>query len=257
MLRQAIWKATVSRCSLAAKDRRHVLELLASAAVAPLLRTSMSAQANVSALAVVDHLLLGTNDLDRGVAWFEQRAGVKAGGGGSHPGRGTRNALAGLGGRHYLEIIAPDPAQSTGNLRMNLRTLDAPRLITWAAATTNIEGLASRIRGRGYTVDVQDGSRARPDGRVLKWRTLSVQIDLARADVNPIPFFIEWAPGLVHPSEDSPKGCELGAFEFEHPDPKALENALAVLGINASVRQAAEVKLLATLKTPRGSVVLI
>lgn len=216
----------------------------------------MSAQPNASALAVVDHLLLGTNDLDRGITWFERRSGVKAAGGGSHPGRGTRNALAGLGGRHYLEIIAPDPAQTAGNLRMNLRTLDAPRLIAWAAATTNIEGLAGRIRDRGHTVELQDGSRARPDGRVLRWRTLSVQIDLARADVDPIPFFIEWSPGSVHPSEDSPRGCELRAFEFEHPDPKALENALAALGIDASVRQGAEVKLLATLKTPRGSVAL-
>lgn len=236
--------------------RRHVLQLLASAGAGTVLPALMRVQPNTSALAVVDHLLLGTNDLDRGMAWFEERTGVKAVAGGTHPGRGTRNALAGLGGRQYLEIIAPDPAQPAGNLRRNLRTLPEPRLIAWAAATTDIEGTAKRIRDRGHAADLQDGSRGRPDGRVLIWRTLAVQSDLARGDADPIPFFIEWGPGSIHPSEDSPKGCELVAFEFEHPDPKALESLLAALGINAPVRQAPNVKLLATLKTPQGPAVL-
>jgi hypothetical protein len=220
------------------------------------IQTSMSAQPNASALAVVDHLLLGTNDLDRGIEWFEQRTGVRAAVGGSHLGRGTRNALAALGRRQYLEIIAPDPAQPARNLSRNLRTLAGPRLIAWAAVTTDIDGMARRIRDRGHATDLQDGSRGRPDGRVLKWRTLAVQSDFARADVDPIPFFIEWAPGSIHPSEDSPKGCELAAVEFEHPDPKVLESVLAALGIDTSVRQAANVKLLATLKTPKGRVEL-
>jgi hypothetical protein len=236
--------------------RRHVLRLLAAAGAGALLRTSMSAQPNRPALAAVDHLLLGTNDLDRGIAWVEQRTGVKAVVGGSHPGRGTRNALVGLGGRQYLEIIAPDPAQPSGNLRRNLRTLAEPRLIAWAAATADLDGLARRIRGRGHQAEVQDGSRARPDGRALKWRTLAVQSNLARADVDPIPFFIEWAPGSIHPSSDSPTGCELAAFEFEHADPTALEAVLAALEIDASVRKAADVRLVAALSTPRGRVVL-
>jgi glyoxalase-like protein len=232
------------------------MALLASTGAWAMLRTSMNSQRNIPALAAVDHLLLGTNDLDRGIAWFEQRTGVKATVGGSHPGRGTRNALAGLGGRHYLEIIAPDPDQPPANLMMNLRTLAEPRLIAWAAATEDIEGISRRIRDRGDTAAPRDGSRARPDGRVLKWKTLPVETKLAVADVNPIPFFIEWARGSVHPSEDSPKGCSLTAFELEHPDPKRLASALAALGIEARVKQAAQVKLLATLNTPKGRVLL-
>jgi hypothetical protein len=211
----------------------------------------------MTALEALDHLLLGTNDLLRGIAWFEERTGVRAATGGSHPGRGTRNALAALGGRHYLEIIAPDPEQPIENLTLNLRGLTEPRLITWAALTADIGALAKRLRDRGHAgADPREGSRARPDGRMLRWQTLGVGTDLADAEANPIPFFIQWASTSRHPSQDAPSGCELAAFEFEHPNPKRLESTLSELNIDAVVRQGAAVKLIATLKTPKGRLVL-
>jgi hypothetical protein len=211
----------------------------------------------MNALAIVDHLLLGTSDLDRGIDWFQRQTGVMAAIGGSHPGRGTRNALAALGGPHYLEIIAPDPAQPPENLKMNLRWLDEPRLITWAAATDDIEALASRLRGQGRAgATPVDGSRGRPDGSVLTWRTLAVATDLATPEVNPIPFFIEWGPGSAHPSQDAPEGCELAALEFAHPEPAQLDAMLSGLGIDAIVRHSTEVTMMATLTARTGRVVL-
>jgi hypothetical protein len=230
----------------------------AAAAVSSMLGRTMRAQAKpATAGTMMDHLLLGAADLDRGIEWVETLTSVRAAIGGSHPGRGTRNALLSLGRRQYLEIIAPDPAQPPESLSMNVRGLPAPRLIGWAAGTADIDGLAREIRSNGLTVfGPRDGSRARPDGRVLEWRTLGVSTTLGGGDVDPIPFFIQWTPGPVHPSQDSPKGCDLSAFEFGHADPDALMKTLRQLGIEATVSHSPAVRLTAVLKTPKGRVVI-
>lgn len=203
----------------------------------------------------VDHLLLGTSDLDRGIAWVEKLTGVRAPIGGSHPGVGTRNALISLGGRQYLEIIAPDPAQATYRSRFEVRTLGEPRLIAWAAATSDIESLAQQLKdGKRQVLGPNDGSRARPDGAVLEWRTLSVSGELGSGEVNLLPFFIQWSASSVHPSQDSPKGCTLRAFEITHPDPPVVVAALRELGIDAAVRGGTAISIIATLDTPRGRV---
>jgi hypothetical protein len=213
-------------------------------------------QAAKPAVQAVDHLLLGVADLDAGIAWVEQLTGVRAVPGGSHPGRGTRNALLALGARRYLEIIAPDPAQATFNYEPDLRTFKEPHLINWAAAATDIQAVAAAARTAGQQAfGPNDGSRARPDGRVLRWRVLGLRGDLAAGGVNPIPFFIEWSADSLHPSADSPAGCDLRAFEIVHPKPGDVADTLAHVGINATVTPGSA-QLRATLRCPRGAVEL-
>ena len=77
----------------------------------------------------LDHILLGCSDLERGIAFVEQRSGIRAAFGGVHPGRGTQNALLSLGPRRYLEIIAPDPEQSGAQQYPVINKLTEPRLI--------------------------------------------------------------------------------------------------------------------------------
>jgi hypothetical protein len=205
----------------------------------------------------VDHLLLGTRDLDQGIAWLEARTGVKAQPGGSHPGVGTRNALVSLGGRQYLEIIAPDPAQSAFNFDIDLRALAAPRLVTWAISTPDVDAAAAAARRHGLEVfGPRDGSRTRPDGSVLQWRSAGVRTSFAEADVDPVPFFIEWASSSHHPSSDAPPGCRLVDIGIAGPDPVKLKAALASLGVDATVAKAAHARLSATLDTPKGRVTL-
>jgi hypothetical protein len=217
----------------------------------------MSDEKLIPAKAAVDHLLLGVADLDQGIAWVEKTTGVKAVVGGVHPGAGTRNALLSLGGRRYLEIIAPDPAQTAYNFQIDVRRLAEPRLITWAAATSDIESVAQKARASGYQLfGPRDGSRARPDGKTLKWKSLGVLGQLGVGSVDPIPFFIQWSADSLHPSQDSPKGCELQSLELEHPDPAAVIDTLKKLGLEAKVKPAKEARLRATLKTPKGKVEL-
>jgi hypothetical protein len=236
--------------------RRELLRLCGSVGVSCLFGEAMRAAAHlVPATAAVDHLLLGIADLDRGIAWVERMTGVKAVIGGSHPGAGTRNALISLGGKQYLEIIAPDTMQGAYNFHIDVRTLSEPRLITWAAVTTDINAMAKQAGDAGHQIfGPRDGSRSRPDGKVLKWKTLGVLNKLGLQSVEPIPFFIEWAADSLHPSQDSPKGCELQSFEIEHSNPADVIEVLKKLGIAARVKQAKKLKLAATLKTPKGTV---
>jgi Glyoxalase-like domain len=215
--------------------------------------TLMEAEETKSAAGSVDHLLLGVADLDRGIEWVETLTGVKAAVGGSHPGRGTRNALLSFGGKLYLEIIAPDPAQETYTFHIDVRKLAEPRLITWAVAAGDIGALAAKARAAGHPVfGPADGSRARPDGKMLKWKTCGVGNDLGRDGIEPVPFFIEWAVDSLHPSQDSPAGCELRSLVMEHPEAAKVREVLKDLGIEADVKQAPAARIRATLKTPKG-----
>ena len=216
-----------------------------------------AAQALKPAADAVDHLLLGTRDLDAGIEWVAKTFGVKAAVGGSHPGRGSRNALIAFRQRRYLEIIAPDPAQPPENLTRNLRTLEEPRLIAWASASTDLSALAKRLQERGQRVTGPlDGARIRPDGGKLVWRTLSLEEAFEQDGADPIPFFIQWSPESSHPSQDSPQGCDVIGFAIEHPKADAVRALLAQAGIDADVRQAKSCRLIATLDTPKGRVVL-
>lgn len=197
----------------------------------------------------LDHILLGCNDLQRGIDFVEQHTGVRAAFGGVHPGRGTQNALLSLGKLHYLEIIAPDPKQSEVKQFDVIMTLIEPALIGWAAHVHNIEALATRLKAVDIAIDGPTaGSRARPDGRMLKWQAFGI----GNARTGVVPFFIEWSADSPHPSIDAPSGCKLTNFSVSSPRPEDLEKEFKMLGLDVEVTRADKPQLHATIVGPKG-----
>lgn len=205
----------------------------------------------------VDHLVLGISDLDHGIEWAEKNLGIRPAIGGVHPGVGTRNALLSLGHKKYLEIIAPDPNQSEFKFHLDMRKFSEPRLITWGAATNDIEAVAKKAKESSFEIiGPRDGSRTRPDGKILKWKTAVITKSFGDQMLEPMPFFIQWSADSLHPSEDSPKGCELLSFEIDHPKASELIDAFKKFEIDIKVKEAKSVRLIANLKTPKGNVLL-
>jgi catechol 2,3-dioxygenase-like lactoylglutathione lyase family enzyme len=203
--------------------------------------------------ASLDHILLGCSNLDRGIAFVEKHTGILAAFGGVHPGRGTQNALISLGERtreelkprRYLEIIAPDPKQSSVEQYSGITKLKEPRLIGWAAHRDDLDLFAARLREDGIEFEgPQPGSRQRPDGKVLHWKALRLKDDHGGL----LPFFIEWSADTMHPSVDAPRGCHLETFELLTPDADALAKTADQLGLGVAISKAAESQIRAVIK---------
>jgi catechol 2,3-dioxygenase-like lactoylglutathione lyase family enzyme len=228
-------------------SRRLFLTAAGAALVAP--RIALSADQPPTLL---DHIILGCSDLDRGITFVEEHTGVRAAFGGVHPGRGTQNALVALGDRRYLEIIAPDPKQDSLRSRFgDLQSISEPRLIGWAVHPPNADTLAKRLRAAGISFEgPSDGSRKRPDEKLLRWKTVDLKDDRQGL----LPFFIEWSADSPHPSIDAPPGCHLVSFSVSTPDPDELAKTFRVLEVAVTVERGNKPQLRARIAGPKGQV---
>lgn len=142
----------------------------------------------------LDHVLVAVTDLDAAGRNIERRHGLTSIEGGSHPAWGTANRIVPLG-ESYLELAAvvdPDKAAASAFGRWVASGASATlRPLGWAVRTTNLDEIARRLN-----LDIHAGSRARPGGELLQWR--SAGIDEAAAEPS-LPFFIEWAAGTRLP----------------------------------------------------------
>ena len=155
----------------------------------------------------VDHLVVGAQSLEQGVAWCEATLGVTPGPGGQHPLMGTHNRLLKISGEHYpqvyLEIIAIDPAAPPpGRPRWfgldEVDLSDGPRLLHWVGRSPMLDmhrwGLITVGQPPG---DPVKAGRDTPQGR-LEWQIL------LRPDGRPLcggalPTLLQW--GAVHPTD--------------------------------------------------------
>jgi hypothetical protein len=205
--------------------------------------------------ALLDHLVYATPDLGETAEKLSERLGVRALPGGSHPAWGTRNAILPLGPAMYLEIIGPDAALGPGNrpVIFGLERLAEPVLTTWAAKAVDLAGLVRRAGLLGIELGgVGRGSRQRPDGTSLAWE-LTDPLMVRSGGV--VPFFIDWGSS-PHPGAAAPAVVALQDFHAEHPSPEVVRRQLEALGLDLRVTRGAAPRLLASLRTADGTVML-
>jgi hypothetical protein len=199
----------------------------------------------------IDHVIVGIGDLEKGIGLLTRLTGVTPERGGRHPGRGTQNALLSLGPHVYLEIMAPIDGAAPG--MELLAGLQQPTPIGWAIRTRDLDATVRRLRAAGFRVaDPRDGSRVRPDGRQLQWRTATLE-DFP-GDFT--PFLIEWGAATPHPAGSSPAGCTLAALEIRDAAADRLARLVKELGLDVAVRPAAAPLLRLTLRCPTGLLTL-
>ena len=196
----------------------------------------------------IDHLIVGIADLEEGIRRFAERTGVTAEHGGQHPGRGTHNALLSLGSPTYLEIISPVAGPAPG--MEALSDLKELTPVGWAIGTRNLDATKARLEAVGFKVSApRAGSRVRPDGQRLEWRTAGIDIPGGLT-----PFLIEWGAETAHPSTTSPKGCTLESMEIDTPQAESLGKLVEELRLGVVVREAADEEMTLALACPAGRV---
>lgn len=204
----------------------------------------------------IDHLVLAGPDLAELVDHVAGLTGVEPEDGGPHVGIGTRNALLGLGGMCYLELVAPDPDQPEPESPrpFGIDHLTRPRLVGWAVRTHEMDDLVGSARRSGYDAgDPIAMSRRQPTGEPLTWQVTRLVGGLDGI----LPFVIDWGQ-TPHPTESLPL-VELVTLHVFHPDLPAVASGLKALRLRtgAPVRlESGPARLVATLNTAEGRVEL-
>jgi hypothetical protein len=199
--------------------------------------------------AQIDHVILGIDDLDRGVKAFEAATGVKPVYGGKHPG-GTHNALVSLGEGMYLEILAIQQGVTVQGNFAGLKEMKTLTPIGWAVSAKDTAQLRNRLSAAGIAVsEPVDGSRTTPTGSKLSWQ--SFLLDESSPEV---PFFIVWSQQTAHPSTTSPSGCKLQQWSVASPRVKDLEQLRQALDLRVDVAEAKATSMRLSLTCPKGAV---
>lgn len=207
----------------------------------------------------LDHLVIGAQTLEQGVAYVERQLGVTVPFGGVHPKMGTHNHLARLGDDIFLEIIAINPAGevpgrprwfSLDDRQMQQSLNESPRLISWVVNTADIKSLLQGAQCSFGTPELI--SRG-----ALTWH-FALPSDGRLLGGGFLPYLIQWHDD-VHPAgKMADVGLRLKSLSAFHDNPKWLSGMLASVGADGlvEVQRASRDKprgLLALLDTPSGT----
>lgn len=146
----------------------------------------------------IDHVLFAVDDFATAAARLWDDYGLAAVEGGRHSGWGTANWIVPLGSA-YLELAgiidAETATASAFGRRVAAALAGGGGPFAWCVVPDDLEATAERLG-----LEVGTGSRKRPDGSVLSWR--SAGLDVALSDPSR-PFFLEWlVPASLHPGAE-------------------------------------------------------
>lgn len=195
----------------------------------------------------LDHILYAVPNLQKGIEDFEKITGVRPAYGGKHTDLGTHNALVSLGKEIYLELIAPDPNQSIPfeNILFGIGKIKAPKIITWAVRSTNINEFGAKIQ----ISKIEDGKRIKENGTVLKWKTAGFTKFVDSSGI--VPFVIKWI-STPHPASTAPRGCELLQFSAEHPTPNKFTKLFSEVSFPFKIVKGTTFQLKLKTNSPKG-----
>ncbi|HQY76271.1 MAG TPA: VOC family protein [Rhodoferax sp.] len=226
----------------------------------------------------IDHLVVVAHTLEQGVQWCEATLGITPAAGGEHAQYGTHNRLFKIATpAHplaYFEIIAinPDgkrPANTTAKrwFDMDDSALQAavklePRLVHFVANTDDMQ--AARRALKALEIDRGPAVKANRHSRrgLLEWQ-ITVREDGQRLFNGTLPSLIQWGaadaaePLRLHPRNSLPRsGVSLQGLTISHPTAPKLQAAFDAIGLGGIPIETGPANLTATLKTPKGLVVL-
>ncbi len=200
---------------------------------------------------LVDHLVYVTPEVKATTQEIATRFGVVPAVGGRHPAWATMNTLLALGPRVYLEIMGPDPGQEgpKETRPFGIDRLTGPRLASWVVRSRDLPKVVKDARAAGADLgEVQERSRTRPDGTLLRWSMTDLMKD---REGGALPYFIDWG-GSPHPAQSAPQGCAFRGLTVTHPDAQRVTRILGTLGIDLVVTPGPKVRISAAIQTPRG-----
>ena len=203
----------------------------------------------------IDHIVYAVTDLPSAIENFTNRTGLKVTAGGKHLDKGTHNALVRIGDKTYLEFIAKDPSLpvSDGGTWMGLDLIKENKITRWSLGSNRIEDEAKIISDFNQDLGiVKEGSRAKSDGSMLKWKMTNV---LPEPEVDAVPFLLDW--GLsIHPTSGLPTSCAIIDFKILTDQKVELTKVYDALHLNLMIEQADSTRMELVLGTPKGQVTL-
>jgi len=203
----------------------------------------------------LDHLVFASPDLGEGMRRIEELLGVRAVPGGRHEGRGTCNALVGLGPGAYLEVVGIDPEQGPPDRPrwFALDTITEPGLVTWAVTVPDVGAAIARARSAGVDLGPPSvGTRRTAAAGMLRWVFSDPHADRLGGVV---PFAIDWGDS-PHPSVGLESACSIESITLEHPEPARVEGALSALAVEVAVELGPAARVRALVRGPAGVVKL-